>query len=239
MTEDDISPFETFREYFDSNGSLGADDSDAIVTRGAVAVKKGVRFPKGKLPVRFAETGTFEVVMAGLKTLEGCPRDVRGNFDASLNPIDSLEGGPVSVGDAYNVSNCKNLTSLRGAPQFVNNAFIATQCNLSHFHELAHSKIDRLVLTQNPITSLLGIPTNCYNLRVDYHAQLPLLRVVLPNFPKLILRPPTSDQEDAVEYVRALIFFYWNKGIAAAVPMARELIRMGLRGNAVWEKDLP
>ena len=118
--------------------------------------------------------------------------------------------GPVSVGDAYNVSNCKNLTSLRGAPQFVNNAFIATQCNLSHFHELAHSKIDRLVLTQNPITSLLGIPTNCYNLRVDYHAQLPLLRVVLPTFPKLILRPPTSDQEDAVEYVRALINFYWK-----------------------------
>jgi hypothetical protein len=240
MTEDDLSPFDIFRQYFDCNYSVQADDTGAIVTNGTVKLKKTREFwHTGKLPLRFAKTSSFDVQAAGLTTLEGSPSQVGGAFFADRNVITSLEGGPTNVGLFYSVSNCPNLTSLKGAPQVVGGALIATHCKLPHFHDLSHSKIGRVIVIHNPIRSLLGIPQGCESIRCDYDPQLPLLRVVLPRFPRLALTPTEQYDEDMVADITDLIDFYHNKGIARAVPMAREFVRKGLPGNAVWEKDLP
>ncbi len=112
-----------------------------------------------KLPVQFLEvTGDFCTNEYLSKTLEGCPKNVMGTFDARKTyNLPSLMGGPERVGGHY-YCNGSFLPSLEGAPKYVAGQFQCHQNNLDASDHIPlllstivgkittdHSKIDEIV----------------------------------------------------------------------------------------------
>jgi hypothetical protein len=61
-----------------------------------------------------------------LQSLEGCAREVGGEFNCSKNRmLKSLVGGPALVGGRYDASNC-DLQDLVGGPEYVGESFVAS-----------------------------------------------------------------------------------------------------------------
>ena len=75
--------------------------------KGPITLK--VKFNKAKY--------AFDCSAIGLTSLEGCPKEVGGQFTCEDNELVSLEGGPKTAG-SYNCEFNK-LTSLKGAPEKV------------------------------------------------------------------------------------------------------------------------
>ena len=64
-----------------------------------------------------------------LKSLEGSPREVGGDFYCCSNNIASLKGSPEKVGGNFICSGCNNLISLEGSPREVVGDFICYSCH--------------------------------------------------------------------------------------------------------------
>jgi hypothetical protein len=67
--------------------------------------------------------GNFNVTSAGLKTLKGCPKIVKGEFYAGFNNLETLEGGPKEIHLGYYCHNNNGLTSLKWCPEIVGGDF--------------------------------------------------------------------------------------------------------------------
>lgn len=83
---------------------------------------KNEKFPHfpNTLPIKFGTVdGNFTINRLRLKTLEGCPTDVTGLFNASYNIFPDLTGGPRRVGGDYYASYNPNLMSLEGMAETV------------------------------------------------------------------------------------------------------------------------
>lgn len=66
-----------------------------------------------------------------LKSLEGAPKEVKGDFYCyNCRSLTSLNGAPKKVTGYFNCSYCKNLKSLKGAPKKVDGNFNCSLCNL-------------------------------------------------------------------------------------------------------------
>jgi transcription elongation factor Elf1 len=65
-----------------------------------------------------------------LKTLKGAPKKVGGGFTCgNCNSLKSLEGAPKEVGGTFDCSCCTKLTSLKGAPKKVGGNFDCSLCD--------------------------------------------------------------------------------------------------------------
>jgi len=75
--------------------------------------------------IRFGEIrGNFEcAVNKDLKSLDGCPERVTGDFQCYSSGIETLEGGPLYVGGNYIAYNSTDLVSLKGSPEKVGGDF--------------------------------------------------------------------------------------------------------------------
>ena len=113
---------------FPSNWHLNSDGSYDVY--GSVILsKKYVR--NGKLTVKFGKvTGTFKARGIGLTSLEGCPKEVGGEFDCSENQLTSLKGAPEKVG-TYFICSDNQLISLEGAPEKVAAGFYCSYNQLT------------------------------------------------------------------------------------------------------------
>jgi hypothetical protein len=91
------------------------------------------------VPVQFDTVhGYFACGNTNLITLEGCPRRVDYWFACGENlRLESLKGGPITVGDMYYCNGNPSLTSLDGLPQIT----------------------DRFTITQYPSLPMLRLPT--------------------------------------------------------------------------------
>ena len=64
-----------------------------------------------------------------LKTLEGCPKEVKGDLICNwCDKLISLEGCPKKVGKDFYCNTCINLESLKGCPKEVNGSFYCRHC---------------------------------------------------------------------------------------------------------------
>ena len=87
-------------------------------TNASVKLDKTFVDTNGKLKVKFNKAKyAFDCSAIGLTSLEGCPKEVGGQFTCEDNELVSLEGGPKTAG-SYNCEFNK-LTSLKGAPEKV------------------------------------------------------------------------------------------------------------------------
>ena len=75
--------------------------------------------------IKFGEIkGNFDISSNwGIKSLDGCPERVTGNFRCSSTGIETLEGGPSYVGGNYEAMHCTYLVSLKGAPRKIGGDF--------------------------------------------------------------------------------------------------------------------
>lgn len=75
--------------------------------------------------IKFGEIkGKFDISSNwGIKSLDGCPERVTGNFMCNATGIETLEGGPSYVGGNYDANNCTYLVSLKGGPRRVDGNF--------------------------------------------------------------------------------------------------------------------
>ena len=83
---------------------------------------KDERFPHlpNTLPLKFGTVdGNFSILHLRLKSLDGCPTDITGTFNASYNIFPDLKGGPKRVGGDYYVSYNPELRSLEGMAETI------------------------------------------------------------------------------------------------------------------------
>ena len=74
--------------------------------------------------------GSFYCQSTSIKTLEGSPKYVIGDFDCSYNySLESTVGAPLSVGGDFRVSNCGILKVLQDMPNEIGGDFSCRNCH--------------------------------------------------------------------------------------------------------------
>ncbi|MGF6348207.1 DUF4116 domain-containing protein [Variovorax sp. W2I14] len=68
------------------------------------------------------EYATVHQTLPALRSLEGSPHEIGGDFICARNNLSSLEGGPAKVGGVYDCSS-NELSSVKGAPSYVGKDF--------------------------------------------------------------------------------------------------------------------
>ena len=109
---------------------IQADDDDS----------KHVKYvPIGEVPDQI----TGDLRLAGVDSLEGCPKTIVGNFECVNSPgLDSLANGPAVVGGYYNCCQNENLASLEGVAVKIGGDFNCNNCDkLTSFKGLEKTKI--------------------------------------------------------------------------------------------------
>lgn len=132
----------------------------------------------GLLGIKFGRVdGDFMVNACGLTSLEGCPEEITGTFNAGSNKIENLIGGPKKVGKSYNVNGNTKLISLEGSPEEIGEKFNVTDCNMLPSLEGGPKKAGSYECSSTSIRSLKGAPIEikgeyvgftsnyCYDLR--------------------------------------------------------------------------
>lgn len=97
-----------------------------------------------------------------LKSLEGSPNEISGDFFASGLNITDLKGCPEKVGGNFDIANNKKLTSLEGGPKWVGGNFDVKNSmlsNLNHFAEYVGGNIN---VSSNNFTTLEGLPKHIH-----------------------------------------------------------------------------
>jgi hypothetical protein len=102
-------------------------DAYEIFENGIINVNCNVNFSSTKLdriPIQFGiVNGFLNCHNIQLKSLKGCPSEVRDSFTCAINQLISLEGGPMKVGRVFSCHSNK-LTSLIGGPTHVGMDYI-------------------------------------------------------------------------------------------------------------------
>ena len=113
----------------------------------------------GLLGIKFGTVdGDFLINGCGLTSLEGCPEEVTGTFNAGNNKIENLIGGPKKVGRSYNINDNKKLVSLEGAPEETGGTFNVNDCYMLASLEGGPKKAGGYECESTAITSLKGAP---------------------------------------------------------------------------------
>jgi hypothetical protein len=103
----------------DTEGNFQGGRSSLIKNSGSLM---GIKFGKAE--------GDFNIRACGLTTLEGCPSEVTGVFDASSNKFEDLKGSPRKVGSSFYASSNSSLKSLDGGPEEVVGDFNAVDAKM-------------------------------------------------------------------------------------------------------------
>lgn len=84
---------------------------------------------KSLMGIKFGKIeGDFSANSIGLETLEGCPIEVTGLFQASNNKFVNLKGCPIKIGKTLYLSNNSDLRSLEGSPEEIGGDFSIDSC---------------------------------------------------------------------------------------------------------------
>ena len=197
------------RKYFDVTGQVSVDASGLVSVDGSVYMRRNITLPGHMLPVKFDRVSKGFRLMGYnyLRSLEGVPIEVGGDFDCASTQVGSLQHAPQHVGGNLDVRFC-NLKNFVGGPQWVGGAYYARR---------------------NPITSLDGLPDRIPGeFDFEWYPELPVLKA-------LVAKTVEARQAtDVVEPVTIILNKYAGQGKPGALKAAAELIRAGFKGNARW-----
>ena len=130
----------------DIDGRFNAPSSDDFRNGSLLGIKFGIA------------NGDFIINALGLDSLEGCPEEVTGTFNAGSNKIENLIGGPKKVGKSYNVNGNNKLVSLEGSPEEIGETFNVTDCTSLPSLEGGPKKAGAYECNSTVIRSLKGAP---------------------------------------------------------------------------------
>lgn len=146
--------------YSSEKGSWSLNPETGLVdTEGRFVASSSPDFKEGSLlGIKFGKAnGDFLVNGCGLTTLEGCPEEVTGTFNAASNKMENLVGGPKKA-RIYNVSSCPNLNSLKGSPEIVDTSFSVSDCRSLGSLEGGPKKSGSYTCDTTSIKNLKGAP---------------------------------------------------------------------------------
>ena len=135
VVEDEIMNFlrENYHEIHD-NVEFEWNGSECIVNiRGKLHIQnmKMTKMTNGQF--RFGKAQSVDISLSNIETLEGCPTYVSGDFNCRLTRIKDLTGLGTIGGDLC-LSDCQNLTSLKGAPVYLGGSVYMKGCkNIKDF----------------------------------------------------------------------------------------------------------
>lgn len=134
--------------------------------------------PRGFRGLRFGNvTEYFVCARMGLRSLNGAPHTVGGNFDCRDNLLTSLEGGPSSVGGNYTCEK-NQLVTLNGSPTEFNGSF---DCRNNHLTSLdgIPRRVKNLLTGGNPNLVISEMPCEISeNFSVQSNAKVESLKVL-------------------------------------------------------------
>ena len=108
--------------------------------------------------VRFGKVGrNFYCDYNQLSSLEGAPREVRGDFYCMYNQLTTLEGAPLEVGGIFSCRN-NQLTTLEGAPLEVGADFYCDNNQLTTLEGAPQKVGGDFNCYNNQLTTLEGAP---------------------------------------------------------------------------------
>lgn len=108
--------------------------------------------------VRFGNVSkTFKCYSNKLQTLEGGPQTVGENYICSSNKLQSLKGAPLVVGEYFDCA-ANELETLEGAPQKVGRGFDCHKNNLRSLEGAPPTVGREFFCSDNNLTSLEGAP---------------------------------------------------------------------------------
>lgn len=108
-----VEPIENFSSWFDVTGAWHQDPAtgEIVVTKGWCIMKK----PADQMPYKFQSvSSTLNLAAGHLKSLEGCPQKVPGDFALGSYKGENFVGGPAIVKGNYTLSANPYLESLDG-----------------------------------------------------------------------------------------------------------------------------
>ena len=103
---------------------------------------------KGTIKLNFIDSIT---------SLEGCPKNINGDFSCAYTDITSLEGCPEKVGGTFYCSHT-NITSLKGCPEEVKGDFICSNTDITSLEGCPEKVGGSFNCSFANITSLEGCP---------------------------------------------------------------------------------
>lgn len=95
-----------------------------------------------------------------LTSLDGCPKNVMGDFDIVSTPITSLIGGPEFVGGYFDCSSTQ-ITSFEGSPKEVVGWFDCSNTGITDLTGCPQKIEGELITWDNDLTSFMGGPKEC------------------------------------------------------------------------------
>jgi hypothetical protein len=206
------------------------DPDGRVEAYGDVQLKK----PQKSLPLRFSKVhGHFECVDPELRTLEGCPEVVTGDFGVENCRLLDLQGAPREVGGYVNASS-NRLTSLEGFPATVGGSVFLGDNMLTSLQGLPATLSDDLEIHRNNLSSLEGLPSSITGwLTLDYTPTMPLLRTLSALHVNLIVLEGDRDLKRTISKI--INDPKWiGQGKRGAIRCQKALIAAGFEGNARW-----
>ena len=186
------------------------DQDGKIVVAGDLHLTRS----QSQLPLRFSKVhGTFTCNNKNLRTLEGCPLEIEGDFDASFNLLSKLTSFPHWVSGSI-LLNSNKLTSLQGLPDTVS---------------------DNLEIQDNPLESLDHLPKSIAWVTLTYSPTIPLLRTLGALHVELIVPMQYKrGNEGKFQQLHKILNSYAGKGKRALFDCQKELEDAGFEENARW-----
>lgn len=161
-----------------------------------------------------------------LKSLQGGPQKVNGNFDCSLNRLMNLEHLPMHIKGSISLGGNK-LASLNGAPKRVNGFFFVNHNQLKTLKGVPEYIQEDFDVSNNPLENLNDWPLHIGGkVHVSWKPKLPLLKTLTA------LRGVAC--EGAPQQVQIILDTYAGEGKQGAIKAAAELIKAGYKENARW-----
>lgn len=114
----------------------------------------------GKIIINFGTVGgDFNCSMTQITSLEGCPREIGGDFNAeNCKKLITLKGAPKVVNGDFFVMGCDSLVSLEGSPDVVHGSFHCSESGIKSLQGATKEVGGGFYCSQTQITSLEGCP---------------------------------------------------------------------------------
>ena len=184
------------------------------------------RIAKGVLPFKFKEAHS-DFIVAGmkLKSLEGCPMYVSGDFHCEQNLLTSLQGAPL---EAEHLDCSHNLlTSLEGCTPDC----FEIVCNNNLLTSLETCPpTEQLWATDNPFQHFRNTPSHIDEVTITWRKDLPLLGLLTV---KTIHIQNPADKE-SMEDLEQIMNKYAGQGRRAMFACQKDLEDAGYGENARW-----
>lgn len=173
---------------------------------------------KKRIPIKMGRVqGKFSCHSCELETLENAPILVTDSFSCYDNLLESLAGGPQSVGSQSmggGTYSCHGnfLKNFEGAPQHFSGYFVGTK-------QLGTG-----------LQSVDGLPTQARLVDITYQSNLPMLKLI--NQKRVNVRSAIIG--DVMYDLTDIIADHAGEGKAGALKAAVQMVKAGYKGNAKW-----